>query len=167
MDITASLEIPPHIAEKVWESCKKKELPEEGQREMDLLDDYTPSYLEFLGFIETSNPKSAGGFNGMSYHLMQLLPAEYLKRIYDVLIEAWKTRTPIEGWGDRWLVPIPKISDPSLKDLRPLMLVDVIRKIWVGLLMNKIRQAWNKWNMFDESQHGFMTGKERILRFPI
>ena len=39
------------------------------------------------------------------------------------------------------------------------MLVDVIRKIWVGLLMNKIRQSWNRWNLFDESQHGFMTGK--------
>ena len=39
------------------------------------------------------------------------------------------------------------------------MLVDVIRKIWVGLLMNKIRLVWNKWNLFDESQHGFMTGK--------
>ena len=159
MDITSSLEIPPHIAEKVWESCKKKEIPKEGLDEMDGLDDYTPSYSEFLGFIETSNPKSAGGFNGMSYHLMQLLPNEYKERIYNVLVEAWKTRTPIEGWGDRWLVPIPKISDPTLKDLRPLMLVDVIRKIWVGLLMNKIRQSWNKWNLFDESQHGFMTGK--------
>ena len=74
----------------------------------------------------------------MSYHLMQLLPDEYKKRIYEVLVEAWKTRTPIEGWGDRWLVPIPKIEDPTLKDLRPLMLVEVIRKIWVGLLMNKI-----------------------------
>ena len=75
MDITATLEIPPHIAEKVWESCKKKNLSNEGQKEKDQLDDYTPSFSEFLGFVETSNPKSAGGFNGMSYHLMQLLPS--------------------------------------------------------------------------------------------
>ena len=57
MDITTSLEIPPHIAEKVWKSCKKKEIPKEGLMDMDHLDDYTPSYSEFLGFIETKKKK--------------------------------------------------------------------------------------------------------------
>lgn len=27
---------------------------------MENLDDYTPTYAEFLGFIDTANPKSAG-----------------------------------------------------------------------------------------------------------
>ena len=54
--------------------------------------------------------------------------------IYEILLETLRTRTPLEGWGDRWLVPKQKIDDPALKDLRPIMLVDVIRKVRVGLL---------------------------------
>ncbi len=73
--------------------------------------------------------------------MMQNLPEQLTRRIYDVLLEAWKTRVPIEEWGDRWLVPIPKIPDPSLLDLRPIMLVDVLRKIWVGLLMEKNKES--------------------------
>ena len=39
------------------------------------------------------------------------------------------------------------------------MLVDVIRKVWVGLLMDKIRESWDKWSLVNKAQHGFMTGK--------
>ncbi len=80
----------------------------------------------------------------MSYLMLQNLPEEALKGIYAILLDAWGTRTPIEGWGDRWLVPIPKIDDPTLKDLRLIMLVDVIRKVWVGLFMNRIKKSWDK-----------------------
>ena len=63
-------------------------------------------------------------------------------------------------------MPIPKIPNPSLKDLRPIMLVDVIRKIWVGLLMDRIRKMWDKWGLINESQHGFMTGKGTDTAIP-
>ena len=35
------------------------------------------------------------------------------------------------------MAPIPKITDPALKDLRPLMLYEVLRKIWIGTIMEK------------------------------
>ena len=91
--------------------------------------------------------------------MLQNLPGSVVQRMYGILVEAWKERTTIEGWGDRWLVPIPKIPNPTLNDLRPIMLVDVIRKIWVGLLMDRIRKMWDKWGLINEAQHGFMTGK--------
>ena len=46
------------------------------------------------------------------------------------------------------------------------MLVDVLRKVWVGLLMDKIRKIWDKWGMINESQHGFMTGKGTHTAIP-
>jgi hypothetical protein len=39
------------------------------------------------------------------------------------------------------------------------MLVDVLRKIWAGLLMDKIRKEMDKWGMINENQSGFMTGR--------
>ena len=104
----------------------------------------------------------------MNYNLLRNLTSTLTRRLYDILVEAWTTRTPLEGWGDRWLVPVPKIKDPGLKDLRPIVLVDVLRKVWVGLLLNKIRNTWDKWGLINEAQHGFMTGRgtESVKNLP-
>ena len=53
-----------------------------------------------------------------------------------------------------------------MKDLGPIMLVDVIRKIWVGLLMDRIRKMWDEWGLINEAQHGFMTGKGTDTAIP-
>ena len=54
---------------------------------------------------------------------------------------------------------IPKIEDPELDDMRPLMLVEVLRKIWMGLIMQKIAEFWRKWSLLDESQNAYLRGK--------
>ena len=64
-----------------------------------------------------------------------------------------------DGWGRRWLQPIPKILNPSLEDLRPLMLVEVTRKIWVGLIMGHIAKFWERNGLIDEAQHAYIRGK--------
>ena len=57
------------------------------------------------------------------------------------------------------LAPIPKVVDPTLAELLLLMLFEVLRKIWTGLIMNRIREFWKRWGLIDENQHGFMGGK--------
>ena len=63
------------------------------------------------------------------------------------------------GWGAKFLQMIPKIKDAGLKDLRPLMLVEVMRKIWVGLIMKKIATFWEKYDLIDKSQHAYLRGR--------
>ena len=58
---------------------------------MEDLDEYTPSFEEFSSFIKTTNPRSAGGMNGLNYLMVQNLPEELVERRYDILKEAWKT----------------------------------------------------------------------------
>ena len=68
-----------------------------------------------------------------------------------------------EGWGDCYLAPIPKVTDPTLADLRPLMLFEVLKKVWTGVIMEKIKKFWVNWGLIDERQHGFI-GRERDAR---
>ena len=65
------------------------------------------------------------------------------------------------------LALIPKVQDPTLAELRPLMLVEGLRKIWTGMIMGKIREFWKKWRLIDETQHGFMGGKGTHTAIPI
>ena len=78
--------------------------------------------------------------SGLTYLMVKLWPAEIIDHAYKCLDETWASKGSFPDWGDRWLAPIPKkVTDPGLKDLRPLKLVEVTRKIWVGLIMHKIR----------------------------
>ena len=107
-----------------------KEISEELKTEANLLNDYIPSFEDFASYIKTLNPKSAGGPSGLTYLLVQQWPENVKLRVHQALSEAWKNRVKVPGWGRRWLQPIPKIQDPGLEDLRPLMLVEVTKKIW-------------------------------------
>jgi len=58
-------------------------------------------------------------------------------------------------WG--WLCPKPKDpeAEVTLQGLRPLNQLEVIRKIWVGIIINKITYIWNKHDILSEAQHVF------------
>ena len=43
------------------------------------------------------------------------------ERTYNELRDKFVKKEIPEGWGDCLLAPIPKVIDPTLQDLRPLM----------------------------------------------
>ena len=47
------------------------------------------------------------------------------------------------------------------------MLFEVLRKVWTGVIMEKIKIFWTKWGLMDERQHGFMGGKGTHTAIPI
>ncbi len=145
------LGIPWEHAKEVLDGMTDKESSEDIAKEAKELDDYIPSFEEFNAYIETLNPNSAGGPSGLTYLMVQQWPPNVRARIHAALSEAWKTRTSVPGWGRRWLQPIPKVVDPGLDELRPLMLVEVTRKIWVGLIMGKIADFWARNELIDSA----------------
>jgi len=154
MDIIGSESIPPGVVCRVYEGMKTKEVGVECELDSKHLLHYVPSFEEFKGAIEILNPRSAGGPSGLTYLLVQYWPDEVKKIVYEDLRKCWINKTPSKQWGLKFLQTIPKDKeDPGLEDLRPLMLVEVTRKIWVGLIMDKIADFWNRWGLIDQAQH--------------
>ena len=62
-------------------------------------------------------------------------------------------------WG--WLYPKPKDpeAEVTLDGLRPLILLEVTRKIWVGIVVHGITRAWERHSVLDPAQHGFRPGR--------
>jgi hypothetical protein len=54
---------------------------------------------------------------------------------------------------------IPKKESPSLNDLRPLMLVEALRKIWTSIFVRRIQGFWGDNPGITEGQHGFLKGR--------
>ena len=98
--------------------------------------------------------------------MVQLWPEAVVERAYDCLLKAWIKKEGLEGWGSRLLAPIPKKTNPELKDLRPLMLVEVMRKIWVGLITGRVTSFLLKHKLINPSQHAYLRGKGTQTAIP-
>jgi len=48
---------------------------------------------------------------------------------YECLAWMWQDRSIPACWKWKWLVPIPKNSSERLQDIRPIMLMEVLRKL--------------------------------------
>ena len=44
---------------------------------------------------------------------------------------------------------------PNIKDLRPICLLEIFRKLWTSILTYRIHTTWEAQDMLDPSQHGF------------
>ena len=124
-----NLKIPETAIDNVWKGFKKKELVDEGKNEAKELGDYIPTLEEFKEYIKKMNPHSTGGISGLTYFMIQKWDDRVKERTYNELRDKFVKKEIPEGWGDCLLAPIPKVPDPTLSDLRPLMLFEVLRKI--------------------------------------
>ena len=58
-------------------------------------------------------------------------------------------------------MPIPKTQQslPAVDDLRPLCLLEALRKVWTRVILKKITTAWTRHEVIHETQHGFVPGR--------
>ena len=99
---------------------------------------------------------TAGGLTGATYTQMSFWPDSVHRAVYQSLSKMWPSRHTPGWWKNRWLVPLAKPGLPQTpKNLRPICLVEVMRKLWMSITINRIKTVWEKHGILDESQHGF------------
>ena len=91
--------------------------------------------------------------------MLRALPSSIQHAIYKCIVRAWTDKTIPDQWKWRWLVALQKDTEPipSLNKLRPIMLLDTIRKVWSNVLLYKIQRIWEKHNFLHNAQHGFRS----------
>ena len=72
-----------------------------------------------------------------------------------------KTNKIPQTWSESKTVLIPKINKPSIKDLRPIALTNILYKVFMGILKTKIENHIKDTENESEIQAGF-TKKRRI-----
>jgi hypothetical protein len=70
--------------------------------------------------------------------MMAEWPAEVMESIYKSLLHLEETKTTPLHWKNKALIPMPKANNPSLEQLRPLMLIEVLRKVWCSFSVNTV-----------------------------
>jgi hypothetical protein len=93
--------------------------------------------------------------------MMKAWPDSVATYVHSLLEKLWDILITPEWFKCKILQPIPKAdTDPSiLNNLRPLMLIEPLRKVWVGISIRRIRYTWEKNNLLNSSQYGFRHGR--------
>jgi hypothetical protein len=149
----AHLNIPEHILTILYTALQ----PPLPSPELELFQSSVmvlPSYDEFLAAIRTCRRGSAGGISGLTYNMVKAWPDKVKELAYALLSECWANNIIPDFWRIKWLVPIPKTPEPTLNDLRPLSLIEVLRKLWVNIFVHRITTYWNDHNTLQPAQHG-------------
>ena len=123
-----------------------------------------PTLVEFEDAIQKAKTNSAAGISGCSYNQLKRWPPELIQRVHYCLCRIWRAQSTPEKWTARWLVVIPKKQEeiPNVNNMRPLILVEAIRKIWCKLLLHRILSVWGKYNALHRYQHGFIRGRNTM-----
>ena len=96
--------------------------------------------------------------SGLTYEMVKHWPRDVVYMVYDIIVHMWADKEVPPSWKWKWLVPLPKKDNPTAAEIRPIMLIEVLRKIWTGLIMKTIHSTLLKHKVLHPSQHGFQPG---------
>ena len=57
-------------------------------------------------------------------------------------------------------------TDSSLSNHRPLALIEVLRKVFTGIVVDRMRHDWSRLKVLDECNPGFQAGRTTAKRHP-
>ena len=125
---------------------------------------HCPTLAEFEDAISRS-PTSSPGVSGLSFSHIKLWTQPTVHTVYQYLCMLWNHQHLIpDFWHWKLLCPIPKADkDPQVLDnLRPIMLVECIRKLWVGIVIRRLSTFLTKENFLSTSQHGYVAHRSTV-----
>ena len=149
--------IPAKLTRQIWDAIKS--VPETIRKSVgeDLKwDSITPTASEYLLQLKLSSKDSAGGPSGATYRLLQLLPVQTQLLLYKASLACWNSRTLPELWNKKLLFLLNKKEGiHTIKNIRPIVLLEVTRKLWFKVITKKIAKSLENHMALQPNQYGF------------
>jgi hypothetical protein len=152
--------VPVHLLDVIWKAMRGRRICPIRQASFEESLNMAPTLDEFEKELSSTSRHSASGPTGITYNAIAGWPREILEKVHSILEQFWMDKQIPRCWKWRWLVPIPKtLENVTLQDLRPLMLTDTIRKVWVGVLVRKIQSHLESCGLLSMAQHGTLSNR--------
>ena len=119
-----------------------------------------PSDDEWRATIASLPNNKAAGPSGISYEMfknLSHLSSNYLK---DIIIECFRTGCIPSQWKDATIYPIPKPTDwnCSLKNTRPICLLETARKLMTKIMNNRLANILHSHNLLKGNNFAGLPG---------
>jgi hypothetical protein len=147
--------IPLVLQDKLRTLCQRKvsdAVVQALQRSLD--SDIT--FDHFDGAIDSLIPNKAPGPSGLSTSMVKAWPLSTRLAAFAILHRLWENKSIPIWWGDKLLCGLPKKADnATLANVRPIGLLEVLRKLWTSLIVVRIQDVWEKHNVLHPAQSGY------------
>lgn len=119
------------------------------------------SFQDFNHYLNTRNPDSSQGDDGISYRLLQHLDISSRRGIFGIIEKLWVGCIIPDAWRRIIVCPIPKRGkDPSsLKDSRPICLLSVLLKSLEHLIKIHIERHIYEHKILPSRSYAFRKGR--------
>ena len=144
------------ILKRLWKALSTVNKRDLVEQELSSLHLQCPSFSEFEACLKMKSGGTAGGPTGTTYHTVKMWPHEWKQIAYESMAGFWRLQTIPTQWKWRWLVPLLKKGGTTIDDLRPIMLLDVLRKVWTTLVMGNITKVLLKHRVLRATQHAYL-----------
>lgn len=153
--------IPCSVLKGIWKAIY---MPEDIRRnsvsQLLTFEQVTPTYAEFLAILKQANRKSAGGPSGCTYRMMQLLSEDQIKQLYSDLSACWVNGEFPHWWKEKLVYPLAKKPNQhTVKNIRPIVLLETTRKLWYKIISRKISAALEGAGILQDNQYGFRRNR--------
>ena len=118
------------------------------------------TWEEYEPYIRAKQKNTAPGESGVRYAHIAYAPVEMQQDLLTIMNEAFKRRHVFNSWKKELIYRTEKEpGNPDQMNKRPLKLQNVMRKMWIGILKNRMVRVWYKHGVINEDQHAFLRGK--------
>jgi hypothetical protein len=117
------------------------------------------SEQEFTDALDHLQKNQAPGPSMVTTNMIRAWSPNTRHNAFVLLNILWKNKEVPEWWADDVLCPIPKKpGENTLKNVRPIGLLEVIRKVWTGNIIRRIQAQGDKHSLLHHSQHVYRGG---------
>ena len=153
-------QVPEHLLRKVWEAMTVVPGVGELTTDMERCLNINPTYTQFCQTISHLPKGKAAGPDQITYDMIKAWPDVFKQAAFTALDSLWTNKEIPEHWKWMWLVAIPKKAGGTRPaDMRPLALINTIRKVWVSIILRKITSTWEQHNILSAGAHGGRPGR--------
>ena len=159
--------IPAYLLDHIWAALRSKESALEQvidgttlRERLGAAISEPPSLKEFKDAVKNAKGGVTSGMSGLTYDILNCWPDEAIEMAYNAILKIKTAGRQPKHWTWKWITPIPKnAGDNSLDNIRPISLVEVLRKVWSGIRVSKIWHLVEKHGLLHSSQHGYRRRK--------
>jgi hypothetical protein len=119
-----------------------------------LMDDFTDE--EWCDYFRYKSSSTSPGLSETSVDMIRCTTAAIFAQLRQLAQLPLRTGQVFEQWYHQLLRPIPKVAGTTLAELqRPLMLLEVFRKAFGGILIKRVHAIFHKLSALEENHHAF------------
>jgi hypothetical protein len=147
--------IPEDMRTLIWKALQPTEQMKNVKTELAAIFATNPTYEEFTQAITYSPNGTAPGMSDITYNMLKAWPENAKRKAYEALTTLWESKTVPEHFKWRYQCLKPKTNEayPTADELRPLTLLDSLRKTWERLILNTIQKTCMKHGSYQHNQH--------------